>query len=169
MIQMLKTLCILLSFTGFLSAQSTQDSVDLNALVQKQIQKVQSEKVNPVSTTQPVENTKAQEAGSGIPENMFVLLFALAEIIAGGLIVRYYLVKKRQVVAKDTPAPKIKAEPAQRRKMTKEEFAKLRTEVTCQLTLIKTQEELNHQAKKMNVGAGELELAIRLQNMAGSN
>lgn len=167
MIPMLKTLCITLLFVASLAAQSGQDSLNLSAMVRQQITKVQTEKEQP-KTAPAVKETKTNNS-SILPENVFIVLFALAELLAGGMIIRYYLRKRKTEQNSPVPAPHTPDETAPRRRLTKEEAAKLRTDVVCQLALIKTQEELNREAKKLNIGAGELELAIRLQNMAGSN
>lgn len=153
-------------------AQNTSDSVVISDLVQKQIAEIRA-KQTPQNQPAVVEKTqhaaKVNQAGTLIPESMYVALFAVLEIgFVGFFIWRFFL--RRQQNKRPVQLMPIPIQTGRPRKhYSKAESLKLRTNATCKLTLLKTKEEITRHARDLQVGTGEVELAVRLQNMSEGN
>ncbi len=153
----------------FTSAYAQQDSVVVSRLVKEEIARAKQKEQEPLKSTNNAgfsEEATAQKPP--IPQSVFYTLFVGSQILlAVGFGV--YRIKRRTEESKQ-PKPHKRTDNSFALKTNRySESRRVRSMVGCQLQLLRTREELTSQARKLNVGAGELELAWKLQEMSSKS
>lgn len=161
---MKKMLLILAVLIASSQLFAQQDSLVLTKVVRDEITKAKQKEQVPLTSQQTVGAIpKAVDNKSLLPQSAFFLLFAGSQLLlAGGFI---YLRRKNRKVVKVQAKPRKRVDTLQARR-SNPDARQVRSVVGCQLQLLRTREELMSQARKLNVGAGELELAWKIQELS---
>ena len=154
--------CIVLALPLF----AQQDSAVVSRLVKEEITRArqkEQERLAPVRSAGM--SGEASSRRPAIPEAVFMTIFVGSQVLLAFGFFTYRMKRRNEQTVVVKP-----------RKRTDNSFPingkvnsqgrRARTMVNCQLQLLRTREELTEQARKLNIGAGELELAWKLQDMS---
>ncbi len=167
----MKTTLVLFLFCAFsMVAFAQQDSLPITAIVKKEIYnaklKEQQPPVNISSASMLPEEKQGQPV---ISEAWFIVMFFGAQVLLAGAFAIYRLRRKQTNISGNQLKKRANKDLSGKKNSNRnsQEY-RLRSLVSCQLQLVRTQEEIREQARKMNISTGELELAMKLQEFSTS-
>lgn len=155
-------LLVIIVTTSQMLAQ--QDSLVLSKVVRDEITKARQKEQIPLQAQQSAGAVEQSVKNrSFVPQSIFFGIFAGSQLMlaVGFLIIR----RKRRSEARAQAKPRKRVDLGNSRRAAVDP-KQMRSIVGCQLQLLRTREELMEQARKLNVGAGELELAWKLQELS---
>ncbi len=160
-------LLTLIALWGMLTLQSfaLNDSLMIHQIVSNEISKAKEKEQAPIVPKKANQEIQSIQAGA-IPQTVFFGVFIGTQIL---LAMAFFLFKQKNKVERIAIIPRKRADMnrTDTKNLKKNSYNKKATTiVSCQIQLVKTREELIEQARKMNVGSGELELAHKLQEFS---
>ncbi len=160
-------LLTLITVWSILTLQSfaLNDSLIIHQIVSNEFSKAKEKEQVPIAAKKVNLETRSVQAGA-VPQTVFFGVFIGTQIL---LAMAFFLYRLKQKEARVIINPRKRAD--MKRTDTKNQHKnsynkKVNSIVSCQIQLVKTREELTQQARKLNIGSGELELALKLQEFS---